>query len=77
MPYVSAAPRLRRHMLCKVDMKRGNGKRRESLLPRSHHRPQRVRWKRPLSPYLVLQLEKLRQERPKAFTTVTEPSDIF
>lgn len=31
---------------------------------------------RPLSPQLILQLETLRQEKPKGFMAVTEPSAI-
>lgn len=41
MPYILAAPGLRGHILCG---KRWNGKRRESLLPRSLRRPHRVLW---------------------------------
>lgn len=51
MPYVLATLGLRAHILFQVDMKRGSGKRRKAVFPRSQHRPQRVLQKRPLSPH--------------------------
>lgn len=67
VPYVLAAPGLRGRILFKVGMKRGSGKRKKSLFPRSQHRPQRVLWKTHLSPYSHFtpgEVETRKKKRP-------------
>lgn len=54
-----------------VSFQKRSGKRRESFVPRSQHRPQRALWKRPLSSHPHFTVGAVEAHERKAFTMVS------